>query len=49
MNIQLQEKRFKGVQPDPNYKLMKNVIMNNKIRTHEYQESKRIVEIKRNN
>ena len=39
MNVQLQEKRTRGVQADPNYKIMKNVIMNNKIRTHEYQES----------
>ena len=49
MNMQLQYNREKGIQADSNYKMMKSVIMNNKMRTHEYQESKRVVEIKKNN
>jgi hypothetical protein len=36
MNEDLQEKRMRGVQADPNYKLQRNIIMNNKIKTHEF-------------
>ena len=40
---------MRGVQADPYYKVLKSTVMHNKIRTHEYEESKKIVEIKKNN
>lgn len=49
MEEELHLKRLIGVRADPTYETMRQMIMNNKMRTHEFTENKRIVEIKRNN
>jgi len=35
--------RALGIRADPTYSLMKNVIMHNKIKTHEYQENSKCI------
>ena len=39
MKDEIEAKRIIGVKADPTYCLMKSVIMNNKIKTHEYNEN----------
>ena len=49
MQEELELKRLIGVRADPTYLTMRQMIMNNRMKTHEFSENKRIVEIKRNN
>ena len=49
MDDQMMTKRVFGVQPDRNYKMIKNVIRHNKIKTHEIEENKKVEDIRKNN
>lgn len=45
------EKKKQGIDPvtDGKYEQIKTQMLNNKIKTHEFQETEKIIEIKRNN
>jgi len=61
MREELEQKRYMGIRGNPGYERLKNTMMHNKIRTHEYNENskfqflnfliavEKIIEIKRNN
>jgi len=49
MRDALNMKRVRGVQADASYKQIKSVIMNNKMKTHEMEENRKIEEIRKNN
>ena len=49
MDDKMTTKRVFGVQPDRTYKMIKNVIRHNKIKTHEIEESKKVEDIRKNN
>jgi len=38
MQDALNSKRMYGMQPDPEYRHIKNVVKTNKLKTHEFQE-----------
>ena len=46
MRDALNMKRVRGVQADVNYTQIKSVIMNNKMKTHEMEENKKIEKVR---